>query len=519
MAKRGSSALLTVLFTDIVGSTEAASEMGDRRWRELLTRHHRIVRALLKRHGGREVDTAGDGFLATFSQPASAVRCAREITEEVQALGVDIRAGVHVGEVEVMGSQVGGVAVHAGARIAAVAGPGELVVSRTLQELVPGARFGFEDRGAHRLKGVPGEHHLYRVTTVDGRPQPPPLGPDEAGRRREAIEPPPLHRRRGVVLAAAVAVALGAAAVEVVVAGRETPRVRPSGFPAGTVVRIDPASDRIVESIPGVAPAPLRAGEGFVYEPSLVAEGGALWVLARSSLVHIDARTREVSEVQTSGTPIRMALGHGAVWVTGGRDILMRVDVADLEETDTISLGPQIAFGRPLAVTIDSVWAGSQHELIRIDPVAAKVTDRIPLDLAVDRIAATPREVWIADRLEKTLGRFSPERLRIVETIPLQISPDDLAVGDADDIWIVNRDAGTVTPLREGRAGNPIQVGSEPVDIAVGDDAVWVADLENGTVTRIDRSFDRVEKVIEVGDLVQAVAVDPSTGDVWALVP
>jgi streptogramin lyase len=163
--------------------------------------------------------------------------------------------------------------------------------------------------------------------------------------------------------------------------------------------------------------------------------------------------------------------------------------------------------------------AGSQHELIRIDPVAAKVTDRIPLDLAVDRIAATPREVWIADRLEKTLGRFSPERLRIVETIPLQISPDDLAVGDADDIWIVNRDAGTVTPLREGRAGNPIQVGSEPVDIAVGDDAVWVGDLENGTVTRIDRSFDRVEKVIEVGDLVQAVAVDPSTGDVWALVP
>jgi len=155
--------LATVLFTDIVGSTEQATRLGDRRWRDLLERHHALVRQQLERFKGREVDTAGDGFLATFDGPARAIRCASAIHASMRGIGLEVRAGLHTGECELFGDKVAGVAVHTGARVAAAARPGEVLVSQTVKDLVAGSGIEFEERGAHVLKGVPGEWNLYAV--------------------------------------------------------------------------------------------------------------------------------------------------------------------------------------------------------------------------------------------------------------------------------------------------------------------------------------------------------------------
>jgi class 3 adenylate cyclase len=161
--------LATVLFTDIVGSTEKAAELGDRRWRELVAAHHVRIRAELARFRGEELDTAGDGFFASFDGPARAIRCASAITETVRDLGIELRAGLHTGECEVMDGKVGGIAVHIGARVAARAAPGEVLVSSTVKDLVAGSGIEFRDRGVAELKGVPGEWRLYSVESAAAR--------------------------------------------------------------------------------------------------------------------------------------------------------------------------------------------------------------------------------------------------------------------------------------------------------------------------------------------------------------
>jgi pimeloyl-ACP methyl ester carboxylesterase len=156
-------ALATVLFTDIVGSTERAAELGDTRWRALLERHDASVRRQLEVHRGREVKTMGDGFLATFDGPARAIRCADAIRTELDGIDVDVRVGIHTGEVELIGDDVGGMAVNIGARIGSLAGAGEILVSSTVRELVVGSGLEFAERGAHTLKGAPGEWRLFAV--------------------------------------------------------------------------------------------------------------------------------------------------------------------------------------------------------------------------------------------------------------------------------------------------------------------------------------------------------------------
>jgi class 3 adenylate cyclase len=155
--------LATILFTDVVGSTERAVALGDRRWRELLERYYALARRELARFRGREIDTAGDGLFAAFDGPARAIRCACRIRDEVRMLGVEVRSGLHAGECEVVGEKIGGIAVHIGARVAATAAPGEVLVSNTVKDLVAGSGIGFKDRGTHMLKGLPGEWPLFVV--------------------------------------------------------------------------------------------------------------------------------------------------------------------------------------------------------------------------------------------------------------------------------------------------------------------------------------------------------------------
>jgi class 3 adenylate cyclase len=158
--------LATVLFTDIVDSTRRAAEIGDRDWHALLDAHDAVVRSQLARFRGREVNTSGDGFLAMFDGPQRAIRCAMAIRDALQALGIEVRAGLHTGECEVRGDDIGGIGVHIGARVSALAGPNDVLVSSTLRDLVIGSGLEFEERGAHELKGVPGEWRLFAVAST-----------------------------------------------------------------------------------------------------------------------------------------------------------------------------------------------------------------------------------------------------------------------------------------------------------------------------------------------------------------
>lgn len=163
-AQESERVLATVLFVDIVGSTERAASLGDRAWRELLEAFQGKVRDVLRQHRGREIDTTGDGFLTTFDGPARAIRCAGAMRDAVRALGIELRSGVHTGECERTGEKLAGIAVHIGARVAALADPGEVLVSQTVRDLVAGSGLVFDERGSHVLKGVPGEWRLYRAS-------------------------------------------------------------------------------------------------------------------------------------------------------------------------------------------------------------------------------------------------------------------------------------------------------------------------------------------------------------------
>ena len=210
--------LAAVLFTDIVNSTSVAEELGDRGWKVLIERHHRIVRRELKRFKGREIDTAGDGFFAAFNEPASAISCACAIADAVRELGIEIRAGVHFGECERMGKKIGGITVVVGARTMALGGAGEVLVSATVADLTRGAGFATSDHGTHVLKGVDGEWRIFAVDSVDGELREGPLDPDEAARRRSSIAAEVAGLRLRALLATRtrrriLAMGVGAAAV------------------------------------------------------------------------------------------------------------------------------------------------------------------------------------------------------------------------------------------------------------------------------------------------------------------
>ena len=200
--------LSTVLFTDIVGSSDRVVELGDRRWRDLLERHHDIVRRQLLRFRGIEVDTAGDGFFASFDGPARAILCACSIVDAVGDIGLEVRAGLHTGECELIDGKTAGIAVHTGARVASKASPGEVLVSSTVKDLVAGSGIEFEARGTHQLKGIPGEWQLFAVRPgferqpllehSPARPRPQPLDlssyPDWSRRTASAGAPTPSRR-------------------------------------------------------------------------------------------------------------------------------------------------------------------------------------------------------------------------------------------------------------------------------------------------------------------------------------
>jgi YVTN family beta-propeller protein len=424
--------LATVLFTDIVGSTSRAAELGDRAWRDVLERHNAVVRRELKAFGGREMDTAGDGFFAVFETPERAVRCAESVVSAVVPLGLEVRAGVHTGECEVIGGKVGGMAVTIGARIAALAGAGQVLVSRSVRDLMTGSGRAFEGGEARELKGVADRWRVYRLVPDDA------FGDEVTDRRRSLV---PLYtarqRRRLVAMVAGVLVVVLAVTAgyvltrpkaEVVVGENAVGVIGPGGTPrAGVVV--------------GVGQRPTAVASGF----------GSVWVTnsADNSVSRIDPRSHVPVPIPVGLSPAGVAVGAGGVWVANSGDA-------------TVS---------------------------RIDPATSRTTT-IPVRPGPTGAVVAFGSVWVTNALDASVTRIDPATNTVVHVVPVGASPTGIAAGDGY-LWVTNQGDGTVTrfsPTTYEVDSPAVKVGSGPVGIAIGDGAAWVANSLDGSLSRIDTS-------------------------------
>jgi class 3 adenylate cyclase len=518
--------LLTVLFTDIVGSTDLAVEMGDARWRELVARHHGLVRGALKRFGGREIDTAGDGFFATFDRPAQAIRCAAAVVQAVRELGIEVRAGLHLGEVEVAGKSVGGVAVHTGARVLAAANPGEVLVTATLRELVSGSGLEFADRGQHTLKGVPGTWQLYELEAVDGRPLDPVPNPPAAAERRAAIAATTLLRRSRVpaAIAASALVLLLVLALVLVLDDQGSPPPRdiagPKDPPTNSVVKVDPTSGETLHITPNALE---RHGGG---NPKIAVGEGGVWVHS-AFLEHIDLRTGDVIadrvRMETNGNPGAdpgIEFGDRAVWIGGDlhgdHAVILRWDPSTDEQLPDISISTDV-LPNDLAVGRGGVWVTfPDGRLVELDAETGKVVAHADVGGFIDEAVLGAGGLWVLDITDGTLTRVDPRTLEASDPTGFSGSVLGMAADD-EHVWLLEASGDDVIPVSAGGiVGDPISVGGDPSGIAVGLGSVWVCD-EGGDVYEID-PLTKETKVIHVGGHLTAIAVDEHAGMLWLTV-
>ncbi len=489
--------LLAVLFTDIVGSTELATALGDKRWRELLEQHDSAVRAQITRFGGREVDTAGDAFFATFELPVRAVDCALESMRAVRRLGLRIRAGVHMGECVVSDGKVRGVSVHIGARVAAKARGNELLVSSTVRDILVGAGLKFLDRGEQTLKGVDGRWRLHAVEPRerDNEADLPPLLELEI-----AKSPLPWWKRRRVVVAAATALAvlIGAVAFTITRGGGL------SSVPADSVAVIDAGSATVERSVPvrrrpvGVVTTP----EGVWITNSI--DGSVTWLkdegstetigvgsgpievaLGRNVIWVANANGQTVSRVspQTGaivGEPIAtgnglsdIAFGAGALWIANSVDgTVWRVDPASSEVTKRTTVGPTL---RGLAVTRDQVWVTSEAAgtVSRLDPRSGAILAVVRVGNGPRAVAIGRRDVWVANAFDGTVSQVDPRTRSVRRTVRVGEGPRAIAIAGGK-IFVANELDGTVSVIEQGGAVRTIVLRNAPMGLAADGDRVWV---------------------------------------------
>jgi class 3 adenylate cyclase/DNA-binding beta-propeller fold protein YncE len=488
--------ILAILFTDIVSSTETATALGDLRWRDLVAKHNDVVRRLLRRFHGRERDTAGDGFFATFDEPTEAARCALAIVENMATLGLEVRAGVHIGETERFGQKVGGINVVTTARLMGLAQPGEVLTSGTLRDLVAGSELRFEDRGAHVLKGVPGEWTVLRVlgeTTVE---------PEQPAATRGAWRQVPL------VPAALIGIAaLGAVVVALIVILARQPDGSPSGPNTVTFVRADSAAlagavgvgngpsaiavdedsawvvnaDDQTISVIDRASREERSTQGGIGEVGDIAVGeGGVWIVDRfaGTLSFIHARTNQPRRVLTEQPGLSsLALGFGYVWVSDDiADAVLRVD-PESDEVDPIEL---VGGGGPAAIAAGEggVWVANavDRSVTVIDPMTLGVlTERITLRHRPSAIEVGGGHVWVASAQEDALQRIDPAS-RVVTLTVTDVGDNPIALAaTADGVWVALAGERAIVQLgADGAVLGEVPLEGEPSAIAVVDDEVWV---------------------------------------------
>ena len=456
--------------TDIVGSTEHAAELGDSGWRELVQLHHSVIRAALRRHGGREIDTAGDGFFAIFDAPAAAVTCALEAAQEVGKLGIEIRAGVHVGEVEQVGGKVAGISVPIASRIMAGAEPGEVLVSSTVRDMAAGSGLTFEDRGVRELKGVPGEWHVYAV----GQAKP------SAGHNAAAVTA--RERRASAVRRAAA---------------RPIWQRRPR-LVAGTALGL-----ALVLATSGL----------LVWKPW---QPPALASVAENSIGIIDPdRDEVIGEIQVGARPNGIAVGEGYVWVTNtGADTVSQIDLESGAVLARIDVGRQPV---GVAVAEGSVWVANSGDrtITRINSEIGRVVgDPIQVGNGPTAIAAAGSLLWVANSSDSTVVSVDAQTGEVGQKTGVGAAPIALAA-DATAVWVVSEDGASVSQLDPASGvtlAAPIQLAARPTDIALDADSAWIT-ATDGTVTRIDRDANRITATIDVGGHLTAIAI--SGASIW----
>ncbi len=524
MGRRGGDRrLAAALFTDIVGSTEIASELGDVRWRVLVTRHHSIMRANLKRFGGRERDTAGDGFFATFEVPADAVRCAIATQGQVRALGIEIRAGVSFGQVEDVDGKPGGLVVVSAARIMGQAGAGQVLTSSSVKDIMPGAGIAFADRGAHHLKGLEDAVHVYEVTGLDGEPVGAPESDADLARRRrdESSGPEPTRSRRSALLVGGVVGLAVIAGVMAVMTNRGSDATPPSGAtgpPASSLVGLDPETGDATQVIPiHLQPRSLS------YSPASsvgVAGKGGVWLVRDSVILHVDPDHDEVGDPPIThgawgetGYPQSIAIGADRLWVAV-KD-LYTVDPTD----DKAAPFARLKIGTPTFFWLNGIAVGGGWVwLADANGTLWRINTEDPTDIRTlegngtqtDGVVADGDSVWTFDSFAGTVTRVDPRTMRPDEPQVITNGVDAIALLDGE-LWVLSRSSGTLFELGSSLTA---QVGSDPSALAVGLDALWVGDT-GGEVYRVDPVTDQSELLYRAGGAVLSLMPDEDRGVLW----
>jgi class 3 adenylate cyclase len=516
--KTPSNVLRAVLFTDVVGSTELARELGDQRWSRLLEAHRRIVREELRGNRGREVDTAGDGFFAVFESPADAVRCAFVATRRVQEVGLDVRAGVHFGEVEQSRTHAHGIVVHTGARVMGQARAAEVLITQTVKDLVAGARFELAERGVFELKGVPGRWALFDVLQVDGQMRPEPVEDATVAserRDRASAAPPPRPGRRWIVPAAIAGVLVVAVAIFLTL--RPTRTYLPA---AGTVARID--GDRFDRPIE-VGSFPVALTEGL----------GRIWVMDRGAQLYwVDEGDGATGSRGTEGVPTGAAVGGDALWITSGFGTAAGPDAA-VSRFDPASNQLNAVFHVPInsqSITFGggAVWVADVNtaSVTRYDPVAHTTqTIALPASARPDSIAFGSLggdAVWVGDDLSRNVYRIGASGANPISTFTVGGPTSAISLGP-DAVWVASGKTDAVYALDPvtGAVRTSIDVGADgcdaPTSIATNLRGVWIACALSQRVVRVDPAQSAVTASLAVRD-TPIVLASASDGSVWVAV-
>ena len=496
MSDQFDTGVVTIMFTDVEGSTDLTRRLGDEVARRTIEEHKRIIRAKLAEHDGREIDSIGDGFMITFLSTRRAVACAVAIhkaladhAREHPDEEVRVRIGLNVGEVLERGGHPFGAAVNATQRVAANAKGGQIFVSEPVRHLagtIP--EVSFRDRGRFQLKGFDERWRLYEVDWERPKEKPPPKRkPEPAARRRRRL-------LLAGVLAGAIVLALAAFLIL-------------RGGP-GTLDRVAPNSVGIIDPDSGDIVGQVRVGR----TPGDIASGeGALWVanLESGTISEIDPDSREeVATFNAGAKPGGIAAGEGAVWVANGFDNELTIfDPAQDRVDDRVPLaGP-----KDVAVGFGAAWVANVTDttVVRIDPDTHD-RERIAEGTA---LALGPNAVWIANG--KTLRRFDPEtREPVGRPVTLRFLATQLAVDENGVVWVTHQGDDAVSRVDPTGGASQIEgVGDAPTGIAVGEGSVWVASSLGRSLIRIGPKSRKVEQTIPLGSRPEGVVV--AAGHVW----
>lgn len=490
--------LATVMFTDIVGSTELASRLGDKAWKALVARHNAIVRRELKRFAGRELDTAGDGFFVMFERPAQAIDCAWSIIAALKQLDLQIRAAIHMGEVEVMDRKVGGIAVHAASRLLSLAGSGEIYVTGIVHDVVAGGDTQFADRGVHELRGVPGEWRVYEVQAT-------------ARDRTVRVEPlpePASNRRTWVVIAPTVAIVAILAAIGTALALAGFSRPPPVTPHANSVVRINTADNSFASLVD-------------IEDPTEMAiEDDALWVLSVSgrTLTRVGLQGGTPRSAGLPAAPTGLATGDDAVWVTAGfgssagRGGVLRIGMTSLQLEDTIELGDGVD---GIAVGDGSVWVTNRihNVLTRIDLTTRVVSGTLDVGEQPGSVVVDDDSIWVGNAIDRTIWRIDDASMQKTAEISLADTPYDVAIGFGR-LWVTSEAASSLT-LIDTSTNTILRTLTMPGvarGVSVGPAEVFVA-VGGGDIAVIDPDEPEEFSVVSVGGAPYDVAA--TEGGVW----